>query len=229
MQGADLVVGGTTGDDRITIQPADANGTVSVVLNGQSQGTFAPIGRVVVYGQSGNDVIEVVPLVSGGDAVRLATPVVLFGGEGDDTLDASGTSGPAILSGGDGNDTLIGGSGRGLLLGGAGADSLSGGGGDDLLIGGASSHDADLAFLLAIEAEWGRGDADYATRIGHLDGSLAGSLSGTSVLSGGSVIDDQAVDVLFGGSGQDWFLASSGGSNPDVLQDLEAGEQVTPT
>jgi urease beta subunit len=227
MQGADLVVGGSTGDDRITIQPAGTDGTVDVVLNGQDLGTYAPTGRVIVYGQSGNDVIEVVPLDSGGGTIDLATPVVLFGGGGDDTLDASGTSGPAILSGGDGNDLLIGGGGTGLLLGGAGADSISGGAGGDLLIGGASSHDADLAFLLAIEAEWSRQDADYATRIGHLDGSLAGSLSGTSLVTDGSVIDDQAVDVLLGGPGQDWFLASSGGSNPDVVQDVESEEQVT--
>src|SRR6185369_5013405 len=58
LQGGDLVVGGTTGDDHITIQPVDANGTVDVVINGQDQGTFVPTGKVVVYGQAGNDLIE---------------------------------------------------------------------------------------------------------------------------------------------------------------------------
>ena len=54
----------------------------------------------------------------------------------------------------------------------------------------------DLAFLLAVQAEWSRTDADYQTRIAHLNGSLAGGLNGASVLDGQSVVDDGAVDVL---------------------------------
>lgn len=101
LQGGDLVVGGTTGDDHIVLQPSDASGSVDVVVNGHDQGTFAPTGKVVVYGQAGNDLIEVVPLTAGdGSQVSLALPVMLFGGEGDDTLDARGESGPAVLSGG---------------------------------------------------------------------------------------------------------------------------------
>jgi hypothetical protein len=51
LQGGDLYVGGTTGDDQVTVQPADANGTVDVVVNGVDQGTFVPTGQVVVFGQ----------------------------------------------------------------------------------------------------------------------------------------------------------------------------------
>jgi hypothetical protein len=227
LQGGDLVVGGTTGDDQITIQPVDGDGGVSVTINGQDQGTFVPTGRVLVFGQAGNDAISVVPLTTGGLPVTLTLPVVLFGGDGDDTLDAAGASAAAVLSSGAGNDVLLGGSGRNILLGGSGADSLQGGGDDDLLVGGASGGDDDLAFLLAIEAEWSRTDADYATRIGHLDGTLAGGLNADIVLNGQTVLDDDAVDTLLGLADQDWFFAANSGANPDALSDLEDGEQVT--
>ncbi len=228
LQGGDLVVGGTTGDDHIVIQPADANGTVDVVVNGQDLGTFVPTGKVVVYGQTGNDLIEVVPLTAGdGSTTPLAVPVMLFGSDGDDTLDARGASGPVVLSGGAGNDTLWGGSGRNLLFGGSGSDVLHGGNADDLLIGGASTYDANVAALLTLQAEWNRTDADYLTRISDLNGTSGDGLNGTYVLNGLTVVDDAAVDSLFGNAGQDWFFAANGGANPDQVNDLEAGEQVT--
>jgi chitinase len=228
LQGGDLIVGGTTGDDHVVIQPTDTSGTVDVVLNGLDLGTFVPTGKVVVYGQAGNDLIEVVPLTAGdGSTTPLAVPVMLFGGDGDDTLDARGASGPVVLSGGAGNDTLWGGSGRNLLFGGSGSDVLHGGNADDLLIGGASTYDANVAALLALQAEWNRTDADYLTRSSDLNGTSGGGLNGTYVLNGLTVVDDAAVDSLFGNAGQDWFFAASSGANPDQVNDLEAGEQVT--
>src|SRR5207248_1887613 len=38
LQGGDLIVGGTTGDDHVTIRPTDATGTLGVVINGVDQG-----------------------------------------------------------------------------------------------------------------------------------------------------------------------------------------------
>jgi PKD repeat protein len=218
LQGGDLVVGGSTGDDVITIQPIDENGTLGVVVNGVDQGGFVPTGRVVVYGQAGNDIIQV---------SSVSLQVVLLGGDGDDTLDAATVTGSTVLSGGAGNDILLGGSGRNVLLGGTGADELHGGGDEDLLVGGATSHDANLPALLSLLAEWARTDADYETRLGHLDGSVAGGLNGTSLLNAQTVTDDGASDNLFGHAGRDWFFASSG-ANADVLNDWEDGEIVTP-
>jgi Ca2+-binding RTX toxin-like protein len=227
LQGGDLFVGGTTGDDLITIQPADTNGTVDVVINGEDQGTFVPTGQVVVCGQAGNDVIQVVPLNANGVITPLALPVVLFGGDGDDTLDAGGASGPAVLVGGAGNDTLYGGSGRNILIGGSGSDVLHGGVSDDLLIGGTTSHDASLAALAVLRAEWARADADYLTRISHLNGTQSGGLNGSYLLNNQTVFDDGAGNDLYGDQGQDWFFAAAGGANPDRLHDLGAGEIAT--
>jgi hypothetical protein len=228
LQGGDLLVGGTTGDDTITIQPADASGTVDVVINGQDQGTFVPTGQVVVYGQAGNDLIQVVPLTSGGNVILLNLPVVMFGGDGNDTLDARGVSGPTVLVGGAGSNTLYGGSGRNILIGGSGPSLLVGGSNDDLLIAGVTSFDANLAALVALRSEWARTDADYQTRISHLNGSLPGGLNGGFVLNGSSVTSNGGGNNLTGGLGQDWFFAAVGGANPDVIGDLEPGEQVTP-
>src|SRR5439155_3002957 len=53
-----LYVGGTTGNDNIAITPASATGGVKVGINSVSYGPFYPTGHVIVYGQSGNDVIK---------------------------------------------------------------------------------------------------------------------------------------------------------------------------
>src|SRR5262249_16032797 len=63
LQDGDLYVGGTAGDDLITVQPADdTSGQVVVTLNGQNLGTFAPTGKVVVFGLAGNDTIQLLAL-----------------------------------------------------------------------------------------------------------------------------------------------------------------------
>jgi hypothetical protein len=223
LQGTDLVVGGTTGDDTITIQPADVNGTVDVVINGQDQGTYYPTGQVVVYGQSGNDVIQIVPLSANGVTTPLALPVMLLAGSGNDTLDARGASGPTVLVGGGGNDTLYGGSGRNILIAGAGASTLYGGTADDLLIAGTTSFDNDVGALGALRAEWSRTDADYATRIAQLNGTQAGGLNAGYLITGQTVTSNGGGNDLYGSAGQDWFFAATS----DRIHDLEAGEIVT--
>src|SRR5207244_767321 len=99
-----LVVGGTTGDDRIQFIKGVRPGYVLVIINGKGQGVFRPTGRLIAYGQAGNDVIRV-------DA-RLGMATELYGGAGNDLL--IGGRGPNLLVGGAGNDILIGNAGRDL-------------------------------------------------------------------------------------------------------------------
>jgi PKD repeat protein len=227
LQGGDLYVGGTTGGDTITVQPADTNGTVDVVVNGQDQGTFVPTGQVVVYGQGGNDVIQVAALNANGVTKPLALPVVMIAGNGNDTLDARGASGPTVLVGGGDNDILYGGSGRNILIAGTGASALYAGSADDLLIAGSTSFDANLAALVALRNEWARTDADYLTRIADLTGSQSGGLNGGYLLNAQTVKSSGVGDSLYGGAGLDWFFAATGGANPDQLYNVVAGEVVT--
>ncbi len=226
LQGGDLVVGGSTGDDVIVLRPADAAAAVQVTWNGVDLGAFNPTGKVLVYGGDGNDTIQLAALPGDPEAVPFTRTAMLFGGEGNDTLDASGATGTVVLVGGAGNDTLQGGAGRNLLFGGAGADVLRGGSGDDLLVGGATAHDNNVVALDALLAEWSRTDADYETRIAHLNGTQAGGLNASAVLDGTTVSDDGVADDVWGAEGQDWFVLAVG-TNADGANDPEAGEIVT--
>lgn len=62
--------------------------------------------------------------------------ITVNGNDGADRIDASNLDIPVILNGGNGNDTLIGGSNNDLLQGGAGDDNLDGQAGNDTLLGG---------------------------------------------------------------------------------------------
>jgi Ca2+-binding RTX toxin-like protein len=136
-------------------------------------------------------------------AAGLAANVTIDGGAGNDSL--TGGDGNDIFLGGAGNDVLRGGNGRDLLVGGLGADSLDGGAGDDILVGGTTAHDANLAALDAILAEWTSGRS-YSDRVDRIRGRRSGGLNGSfTLVSGTTMIDDNAVDTLLGGAGEDLF------------------------
>jgi len=221
-----LVVEGTANAETLVLSPGANNG-VALSINGTSVGTFAApggvaFGHLLVYGYGGNDTLR----LTGG----LTVPAFLFGGDGNDTLDAGGSTANNVLVGGAGADALTGGSGRDLLIGGLGADTLRGGGGDDILIGGYTVYDANLTALCAIMKEWSRTDANYNTRVNHLSGSLGGGLNGSYFLTAKTVktvYDDAAIDSLFGEAGLDWFFARKSGTYKDKVNDLSTGEVVT--
>ncbi len=151
------------------------------------------------------------------------------GGSGNDRITGdnnnnmlSGGAGNDILTGNGGDDTLLGGDGRDVLFGGAGADSLDGGSGDDLLVAGTTNYDANVTAQTAIWLEWTRSDANYATRVAHIFGSLSGGYNASFKLNASTVQDDGAADSLTGGTGTDWFITSSGDST-----DAVAPETVT--
>ncbi|MCY2968006.1 MAG: M10 family metallopeptidase C-terminal domain-containing protein, partial [Planctomycetota bacterium] len=105
----DLVVGGTSGAD--TLAFALVSGKITATLNGTALGSFSPTGRIVAFGQEGNDTISL------GSTITL----------------------PAWLSGDAGNDLLTGAAGADTLIGGAGNDSLTGGAGNDVYLFAADS------------------------------------------------------------------------------------------
>jgi hypothetical protein len=222
-----LFVGGTTAADKINLTPADASGTINVKIGNTNLGNFKPTGRLVVYGQAGDDTIKLQTASISGVTTYVTAPAFLFGDDGDDTINTAGSSANNVLEGGAGNDTLQAGGGRDLLVGGLGADVLHGDGGDDILIGGTTDYDSNLAALDAIMAEWGRTDADYNTRINHLNGTLSGGLNGSYYLTASTVHDDAAIDTMFGEGGMDWFFAMQSGSNKDQVKDKATGEVIT--
>jgi Ca2+-binding RTX toxin-like protein len=217
-----LVIGGTTGDDRIRIvefprSPAH----LEFLLDRHIYSVPGPTSRFVVYGQAGNDVI---------DAGATITPAWLFGGDGNNIL--IGGDGNDVLVGGDGNDILIGKGGRDLLIGGAGADTLNAGQGDDILIAGFTDFDHNDAALAAIMAEW-TSNHSYADRMANLSGTGSSNrLNGDTYLiaqgPAATVHSDSSIDVLYGGGGRsnDWFFADLDGPFADVLHGRKKGETV---
>src|SRR5262249_7759459 len=190
-----LCVGGAGGADTITLKPVDANGTLDVKIGTTDLGNFKPTGHLIVYGQAGDDTIKLQTATVNGKTVSVSTPAFLFGDDGNDTLNTAGSSANNVLEGGAGNDALQAGAGRDLLVGGTGADVLHGDGGDDILVGGTTDYDSNLAALDGIMAEWGRTDADYQTRVKHLNGTRSGGSNGTTLLTASTVHDDAASDT----------------------------------
>jgi Ca2+-binding RTX toxin-like protein len=196
-----LFVGGTNASETIDIRQGTTASFIRVVINGVSQGEYArgsgasAIGRIIVYGNGGDDTITIFADLGAIDAV-------VYGGDGNDTL--RGGTGRTMLDGGDGNDTILGGGGFGLLVGGLGQDVISGGSGDEILIGGAYRDSSDLNGVAAVLAVWSQ-PTSYSQRITTLragtgpDNYFALNLS--------TILDDGAEDSLDGGQGSDWFWA----------------------
>jgi Ca2+-binding RTX toxin-like protein len=189
-----LYIGGTNGNDTIKVIQHGKTGNYEVTINGQSKGTFSPTGRIIIFGQAGNDDISVPNSVT--------LPVEMYGGDGNDRL--SGGAGDDLLVGGLGNDDLSGGSGRDILIGGAGTDHLVGNADDDILIGSTTIYDANFAALHAIMKEWSRLDLASALRIDHL--KHGGGLNGLFLLDDAAILDDGLADILAGSSGDDLLI-----------------------
>jgi hypothetical protein len=213
-----LAIGGTSGDDVITVNPGGGSSQISVSLNGQVVAFYdvaqLPFGRIVIYGQEGNDIIQVVGSIS--------IPVWMYGGDGDDFL--QGGAGNDALFGGNGNDTLTGGQGRDLLFGGDGADWMRGNSGDDLLIAGWTAYDNDDVALRSIHAEW-NSSRTYLERVANLFGAGNGLRENADYFlqaangATPTVFEDGDSDTLEGSSALDWFFATLDGSALDVLVD----------
>ncbi|MFZ5831393.1 MAG: S8 family serine peptidase [Planctomycetota bacterium] len=154
--------------------------------------------------------------------------LIAYGFGGDDIIMVSDHHTlPTLFDGGTGNDIIVTGLGFDVLIGGSGTDQLSGGGGDDILIGG--SGPSDTLALADLIREWGSGGV-YDSRVAHLMG-LSGGQNGASFLRPDlNVFDENELDTLAGGEGQDIFFANyvadDGAVNIDVVADLAVGEHA---
>jgi hypothetical protein len=126
----------------------------------------------------------------------------LWGEDGNDNL--SGDNGDDLLVGGDGGDVLYGRAGNDVLIGGNAADRLYGYNGDDLLLGdGLDEMDLEEIYMLWLQY------GVYGTQ---------------DILDSGSftVVEDNAIDTLYGQSGADWFVLF----NRDVARDPRSDDVV---
>jgi len=142
----DVIINGTNLPDTYSVfnQTVVGTGLTYTLINNET---------LRVDGGAGNDVITV--------AQTPAVPLAIFGGAGDDTINASVSNKGVVIVGGEGSDTItgsagndtvygdsvtvaaglfslaaLGAEGNDLLVGGPGSDTIFGQGGDDILIGG---------------------------------------------------------------------------------------------
>ena len=199
-----IIVGGSAGPDNINVDASNPNNVIvrvnSVTITNPAGGPFVvdPVnGQVVIYGCSGDDVLQVSGQVNS----------ELHGQEGRDYL--YGGSGNDILLGGTGRHYLSGGSGDDVLIGGLGADRLYGDSGNDILVGGDSSRSNEE--LWTDLASWTTPGATS---------SVLGDLFA-------SIYDPEGrddYDRLAGGSGKDAHFYRNSGSRRDYISGFNASE-----
>ena len=126
-----IQVDGTNGADTMTVN--QAGGVVTLTLNiiTTSTNTVTSVELIDVNSLAGNDNIT----LTGSDTIATA----VHGGEGNDTVTATGYAAQTSLYGGSGDDRLTGGSAVDYLDGGDGYDYLAGGLGNDSIEGGSGS------------------------------------------------------------------------------------------
>ena len=228
----DLVWGGTPGIDAVFFLP-HSSGNVSIVAPLVDSTFVAQIdmvsgvnGRVIAYGNSGNDIMVAefigLPVVFDGGA----DADLLMGGRAADTL--LGGDGDDLLTGGtrqdDLGDALLGGAGNDVLYGHLGNDILRGEAGDDLLIAGRLDYNDVFDALWNVRAEWLSGRS-YEDRVANLLGTGTGPRENENyfLTVGQTILEDAAVDTLLGGEGRDWFVFRLW---EDLLDDAESDEQT---
>ena len=216
-----LVVGGSAAGNRIQVKAV--TGGVQAIVDGDASPVFADVQRVVVYGNDGDDDVQ----------VQASVVAEVYGGDGNDRLKANGTS--DILVGDAGDDMVVGNGGRDLLVGGDGADKVVGNAEDDILVGGVYTEVTDSSFrrfaVSYVMREWTSGN-DYPTRVNHIRYGT-GATEGVARLAGydatevngfQTVLDDGAEDKLTGDAGHDWFFANVDGPVTDKITDVLSPE-----
>ena len=136
-----LTITGSNGRDAIELDLRSAT-RLKTEINDTSEQffTYSQVKRIVIRALGGNDHVEF------NDRNPITKPVIVYGGDGNDSLEGSpgndtiyGEAGNDVLEGKLGNDSLVGGNGRDRMEGDAGNDILKGGGHSDFLQGGAGN------------------------------------------------------------------------------------------
>jgi Ca2+-binding RTX toxin-like protein len=194
----EVYVGGTNGDDQITIATA---GSLVSVTGLQAQVTVAhaeALDLLTIGGTVGDDVINAAGVTAG------VMQLDLGGGFGNDKI--TGSAGNDFIDGSQGNDRLDGGS---------GVDQLNGGDGDDVILGGLGDDFIDGSF--GNDTLTGGGGSDTFYYNGVLDG-LDVILDFDGDATGGQ--DRLNLDLLF-----DQLLVADG-SRANLVQLTDNGGTV---
>jgi Ca2+-binding RTX toxin-like protein len=192
----DLFVGGTTGNDTIALALSGTNTTVTI--NAVSAGSFAPTGRIVIFGLAGNDNVTV--------ASTITRNAWLYGDDGNDTL--TGGGGNDVITGGVGTDSQVGGAGNDTYLFDAdaalGIDTVNDSAGIDTLDFSATTGQAIALNLALTTAQVVNPNLTLTlTSASAIENVTGGSLNDT--LTGNTL-----ANTLIGGPGNDTLTGAAG-------------------
>jgi phospholipase C len=207
-----LIVQGTEGSDHIEIAPA-GQGQIEVTINSiKLDETFdtSQISRIEIWGQGGNDHIEIDPSV--------LIPTMIFAGDGNNHIQTG--DGNTVVVGGAGNNHIDGGAGRDILIAGSGNAQIDAGTGQSILIAGTTAYGQNVEAYLALESEWASTDS-LATRAANLAAGV-GSKGNLFALNAQTVFANGFHNHLDGGSGMNWYFADLANDKIDNMfgQDL---------
>lgn len=213
--GDDTIIGGAA-DDVIDADGAEGHGNDWIsagdgndVVHADATDSRAPAqssGHDTVSGGQGNDTLY-------GDGAEGSNNDVINGDDGNDLILADGEFG-ALSAGSQGQDSISGGAGRDVIVAGIGIDHVSGDQDSDLIIAGATRHQS-IESLRLIQAEW-LSARPLQARAENILGIGSGPRNNDSAFLNAATVtlDDSAVDTIFGGDDQDWFIAD--GSEDDI-------------
>lgn len=206
--GNDLMVGGT-GDDSYLFDADGQLGNDTIAdYSGADLLDFSSTTTQPIVLNLGTTALQAINSFSRLTLVNSIMIEGVIGGSQSDTI--YGNDLPNFIIGGPGNDNLWGRAGNDLLVGGAGIDSLYGEAGDDVLVGGTTIYDTNTLALRTLLSEWNAPDS-YDTKLGRLRRGEPGYL----LLAKSTAMNDNAVDRLLGGDGQDWFFLALGEAAAD--------------
>jgi Ca2+-binding RTX toxin-like protein len=214
-------------------------------------------GADTIYGNAGNDVIAGgggADSINGGigndsisgdfdgpTAGAASSSAQIFGGSGNDAIDATGSTQGLTIFGGnsindstDGADTITGGSGADTIFGNGGDDSIAGGGGADSINGGAGNDTIAGDFDDSVTTDTVSGAQIFGSS-GDDSIDASGSLQGLTIFGGSgvndsadgadSIVGGQGTDTIYGNGGDDVILTNggadivNGGAGNDVIFD----------
>lgn len=203
-----------TGDDAdmVTVVRGDTNAYGTRVYTWFGDDTVNVEGTATVYGGPGNDLIQ----ATGPEARLVAygdTGGPDYSDHGNDTI-IGGTDDDWIY-GGYGNDSLVGNGGADQIEGGTGNDTVDGGEGRDRIFGG--QGDDSLNGVYGNDELWG-GDGNDTAHGGEGNDELGGGQTGDDLLFG-----NQGDDIIWGGAGNDTLR---GGYGNDSLHGGTGNDQL---
>lgn len=221
VSGGVLTVNGTSYTDRIEFARGTGSITVVETTNGQVTQTpvsTAGIQKIIIWAGNGNDTI-----ILG----KVTIPAEIHGSAGNDTISAGG--GNDTLFGESGLDYLFGSDGRDLLSGGTNGDNMLGGGGVDTVDYKSRTKDLHIGLgTAADDGEAGEGDnvrTDIEIVISGSGNDYIMTNSGRSVQFYGGAGNDTLVggsgnDILDGEAGNDLLMGQGGA---DIFQSKDGG------